>query len=117
MSDVIHLLEAWGRWSRDECLPRGYVCGIAIIIAQNVGSTVGLAPVNEDDIDIINPIMQRLKDRKPEHYDVLKLYYKERKPTRVIAKIKHKSNGWASDTLRAGQMWVDGALSNGVLIA
>lgn len=117
MRDTIQLLEAWGRWSRDKCLPRGVRCGIAIIMDQNVGGVLGFAPVSEDDAIQVEKIMRALKHRKPDHYEVVYLSYVRGLSTRKIGKIMEKSNGWASDTLRAGEAWVDGALSSSVLIA
>ena len=117
MTDVTTLLEAWGRWSRDPCMPSGVRCGIAIIMAQNVGGVLGMAPVSDDEALQVEKVMRVMKQRKPDHYDVLYMSYVERLPTRKIAKRMDKSNGWASDMLRAAEAWVDGALSSSVLIA
>lgn len=111
MSDVYQLLENWGRWARDRCLPRGVKCGIAIIMDQNVGSTVDIAPANDELAQSIEPVLRILKHRKPDHYRVIELYYRDACSTRLIAKRLGKSNGWASDTLRAGEAWVDGAIN------
>lgn len=117
MSDVYQLLDAWGRWSRDKCLPSGVRCGIAIIMDQNVGGVLGFAPVNDDDAMTVEKVMRTMKQRKPDHYEVVYLSYVKGLSTRKIGKVMGKSNGWASDTLRAGEAWVEGALSSYVLIA
>lgn len=117
MSDVYQLLDAWGRWSRDKCLPSGVRCGIAIIMAQNVGGVLGVMPVSDDEALSVEKVMRVMKQRKPDHYDVVRLYYVDGYTTRKIAKLKEKSNGWVSDTLHSGQAWVEGALSSSVLIA
>ena len=117
MTDVVQLLEAWGRWSRDPCMPHGVRCGIAIIMAQNVGGVLGMAPVSEEDALQIERVVRVLKQRKPEHYEVLYLSYVRGLSTRKIGKLMEKSNGWASDTLKSAESWVDGAISSSVLIA
>lgn len=116
-NDVYQLLETWGRWSRDRCLPQGVKCGIAIIMAQNVGSVLGVAPVCDEDAQLIERVMRVMKQRKPDHYDVLYMYYVDGLPSRKIAKSLGRSNGWASDMLHAGQAWVDGAMASSVFIA
>ena len=117
MRDTIQLLEAWGRWSRDQCLPQGYICGLAVVMAQNVGGVVSIAPVNEDDMRLIEPVMRTLKQRKPEHYSVLYLSYVHNMSTRKIGKHLDRSNGWASDMLKAAEAWVDGAMASSIFIA
>lgn len=117
MKDTIQLLTAWGQYSRDKCLPQGVVCGIAIIMARNVGGVVGLPPPCQDDVDMIEPIMRKMKERKREHYDIIKMYYIEEKHIRQIAKKFGKSSGWVSDMKSSAEAWVDGALSSYVFIA
>lgn len=111
MSDVYQLLENWGRWSRDGCLPHGVKCGIAIIMEQNIGSTVGIAPANDYDAERIERVMVIMKLRKPDHYHALRRYYIMRLSTRKIAKLMDCGNSKASDLVRAGEAWVEGALS------
>lgn len=117
MKDTIQLLEAWGQYSRNKCLPQGFICGVAVIMARNVGGVVGLPPPNQDDIDFIQPVMTKMKQRKPEHYRVIELYYIERRHIRQIAKALGKSSGWVSDMKGSAEAWIDGALSSYVLIA
>lgn len=117
MNDVIQMLRTWGEWSRDKCLPSGYRCGIAVIMAQNVGGVVGFAPVNEHDAQLVERVMRVLKQRKPDHYAVLHAYYVRELSSRQIAKGSPWSDRMVYDMLKAGEAWVDGAMASSVFIA
>ena len=117
MNDVKSLLENWGRWNRGEVGPASPKCGIAIIMAQNVGAVVGLAPANDDDAGLVERVMRVLKQRKPEHYAVLHAYYVKQLSTRQIAKCSPYSDRMAFDMLKSGEAWVEGALASSIFIA
>lgn len=117
MDDTIQKLDAWGIWSRDKCLPAGWIGCCAVIMNFKAGGGIGLPAISDDYIYDINAVMTKMKERKPEHYDVLYKHYVDNKSTRQIAKLLNRSNGWASEMLHSGQAWVDGALSSYVFIA
>lgn len=117
MQNVKDMLENWGRSSSDKCLPSGYRCGIAVIIAQNVGGVVGIAPANEDDAASVERVMVLLKQRKPDHYAALHAYYVLRKSIRQIANGSPWSDRAVFDMIKAGEAWVEGAMASSIFIA
>ena len=117
MSDVRTMLETWGRWSRDPCLPARVKCGIAIIMAHNVGGAIGMPLVSEEDAQLVERVMRVLKQRKPDHYAVLHAYYVKELSSRQIAKGSPWSGRMVYDMLKAGEAWIEGAMASSVLIA
>lgn len=117
MSDIRTLLENWGRWNRGEVGPLSPRCGIAIIMAENVGTVVGVAPANDEDAGLVERVMRVLKQRKPDHYAVLHAYYVKSLSSRQIAKGSPYSDRMVYDMLKAGEAWVEGAMASSIFIA
>lgn len=113
MTNVRTQLEAWGAWSRNPGLRLNYVCPLAVIIAHNVGNTIGGVIVSDAEAGRVEHVMCLLKARKPETYSVLFDYYVRERSTREIAKGGKQSERKVFDILKAGEAWVDGALAQG----
>ena len=110
---VQYLLEQWGKWAAS-----GKVKNIAPgTLAGLTGSTVKAAYILDEDAEVIDRIVARLKFKDPEMGEAICYYFINKRSIRDIAKMMKLSKHKADKMITAGIAWIDGCLSEKVAVA
>jgi hypothetical protein len=111
MTDSTHeLLKKWGTWQRFPDLRMNARCGVAIIMDDNVGRTVGEPMVGWDEISQVDSVLAKLKRHNWKLYQIIWLSYVNQMSSREMGVRLHCDQKKALAILNQAVAWVDGAM-------
>lgn len=110
MGDTRYLLEQWGWWRMHSSgIPR-YVSPAYALMRDNMGSTVPTGCITDDLALAVDRVIARLCIRDQQMGDCIWMTYGAKQSTRRIAAVLGIGETKASQLIRAGEAWIDGAL-------
>ena len=110
VSDTESRLVEWGYWCRSGAGVPRYTSPAFAMMRDNVGSTVPTAMITDDDAQRVDMAVARLGKRDQQMGDCVWLYFVERRTCHGIGRRLGIGKSKASELVRSGIAWVDGAL-------
>ena len=105
------LLLEWADWVRHPDLRMGARCGLAVIMAANVGGTVSGPRMSDDDALRVDRVVAQLRARNERLYVALRLSYVDELSYREMAVRLRCDQKKALALINQAVAWVDGALT------
>ena len=77
---------------------------------ENADKAVYIAPLAPGEHDRVDAVITEMKYRKPHHFDIICLFYLERKRDQAIAKVLRESRSSIRSARECAEFWIDGRL-------